>query len=36
MVLRRVFGPKTNGVATDWVELQNKELHKFVLLAEYY
>jgi hypothetical protein len=35
MVLRRIFGPKTKSVTTDWGELQNKELHKSVLLAEY-
>jgi hypothetical protein len=36
MVLRRIFGPKKNGVTTDWGELQNKDLHKFVFFAEYY
>jgi hypothetical protein len=36
MVLRRTFAPRMNGVTSDWRELQNEELHKFVPLTEYY
>jgi hypothetical protein len=28
-VLRRIFGPKREGVAGDWRRLHNEELHKF-------
>jgi hypothetical protein len=28
-VLRRIFGPKRDGVTGDWRKLHNKELHSF-------
>jgi hypothetical protein len=31
-VLRRIFGPKRDGVAGDWRKLHDKELHNLIPL----
>jgi hypothetical protein len=31
-VLRRIFGPKRDGMVISWKELHNEELHKFYSL----
>jgi hypothetical protein len=33
-VLRRIFGPKMNGVTGGWRKMHKENLHDFVLFAE--
>jgi hypothetical protein len=34
-VLRRVFGPRMDGVTGGWRKLHNEEMHNLVLFAKY-
>jgi hypothetical protein len=35
-VLRRIFGPKRDGVTGEWRKLHNEELPYFIFVPKYY